>query len=159
MKRLIKFLEKIIEWLIIVLIGLCIIVGTMQVIFRFILHAPLAWSEEFIRYCFVWIVFVGSSLAVRNNSHASISFFVELIPKTIRNIFSLLSNVLCIAFSFVILVEGIKIMIMQMKTQQLTAALEIPIAFVFLAIPVGAIGMMLYYTKNILQIFIKHKLE
>ena len=42
-----------------------VLVTLAQVIFRYVLAAPLPWSEELARYCFVWIVFLGGAVDFR----------------------------------------------------------------------------------------------
>lgn len=155
MKDLQRLFDQTQEYIVIVLIAICIIVGTLQVLFRFLLHAPLAWSEEFIRYAFVWITFLGASLAVRENAHASITLIVKVMPKVVQVTLNILSNLLCIAFSIIIIKEGIDVITMQLQTNQLSAALEIPVAYIFLSIPVGAAAMTVYYFKNIVNVLRK----
>lgn len=151
MKGVIRVLDKIQEYIIIFLLTLCTVAGTLQVICRFVLHAPLPWSEEFIRYSFVWIIFLGASLGVKNNAHAGITLFVNILPKALRSILSVISKILCIAFSVIVFKEGINIMAVQFQTKQLTAAMEIPIYYVFLAIPVSAVTMIIYYIISIFK--------
>jgi TRAP-type C4-dicarboxylate transport system permease small subunit len=151
MKTMRNFIDRIQEYIIIFLTGLCIIVGTLQVIGRFLIHYSIPWSEEFIRYSFVWITFLGASLAVRENVHARVSFFLEILSKPIQRALNILSNLICIVFSTVIIVEGINIIMMQLQTKQLTSAMEIPIAFIFLAIPVSAVTMIFYFLTNIIK--------
>ncbi|MEJ2134846.1 MAG: TRAP transporter small permease subunit [Desulfofustis sp.] len=35
----------------------------LQVFFRYVMNAPLYWSEEIARYAFVWLVFIGAAIA------------------------------------------------------------------------------------------------
>ena len=37
------------------------IVVTAQIVMRYALNSPLFWSEEFARYVYVWLVFIGSA--------------------------------------------------------------------------------------------------
>ena len=53
----------------------------MQVIFRYVLKAPLSWSEELARYTFMWITFLGASVALRQNSLPNITLGLSYFRK------------------------------------------------------------------------------
>ena len=46
-----------------------VVVGFAQVLFRFVFESPLSWSEELIRYVFVWSVFLTAAIAFRLDLH------------------------------------------------------------------------------------------
>jgi len=157
MQGFLKVLNRTQEIIIISLVGLTIIVGTMQVISRFVFSSPLSWSEEFIRYSFIWITFLGASLAVKNNAHASITVFVQLLPGIFHKILNALANLLCLLFSIMVVKEGIAIMMIQLQTNQLTAAMQIPIAYIFLSIPLSAGIMVIYFLIQFFAVFSSEK--
>jgi len=47
-------------------------VGLMQVVFRYFFQLPLPWSEELIRYLFVWTTFLGAGVAAAQGLHIEI---------------------------------------------------------------------------------------
>jgi TRAP-type C4-dicarboxylate transport system permease small subunit len=60
-----------------VLMGLLIIPVTLQILSRYTGLIPrYIWTEEAARFCFVWIIMIGSMIAVRDRSH----FDVDLLP-------------------------------------------------------------------------------
>lgn len=66
--------------LMILMIGLVIPV-TMQVLSRYTGFIPrYIWTEEIARFCFVWIVMIGSMIAVRDGTH----FDVDVLPQPER---------------------------------------------------------------------------
>lgn len=149
METAFKVINKIQEYVVIFLVSVCILVGTLQVASRFIFSISIPWSEELIRYSFVWIVFIGASLAVRDNQHATITVVADLLPAKAREIISIIVDLLCIAFAYFMITEGFNLVKMQIATNQLTSATELPIAIVTVIIPVGAILMVLNYIKKI----------
>lgn len=44
----------------------------VQVFFRYVLDAPIAWAEEFAVLVFAWVIFLGSARVQRTDSHISI---------------------------------------------------------------------------------------
>lgn len=63
------------------LMGLMIIPVFLQVLSRYTGILPrYIWTEEVARFCFVWIIMIGSMIAVRDGTH----FDVDLLPKPKR---------------------------------------------------------------------------
>ena len=59
------------------LMGLMIIPVSLQVLSRYTGFIPrYIWTEEVARFCFVWIIMIGSMIAVRDRTH----FEVDLLP-------------------------------------------------------------------------------
>ena len=93
-----KFVETIEEWLLYLIFIETILVGTAQVLARFVFHASLPWSEELLRMSFEWVTFFGASVGISRNTHVAVVFFVDLLPKALRNVTQVLGRLICIAF-------------------------------------------------------------
>jgi TRAP-type C4-dicarboxylate transport system permease small subunit len=52
-----------------------------QVIFRYVLHQPLPWSEELARFLFVASTFLGAAIATATRGHIEINFTEMTINK------------------------------------------------------------------------------
>jgi len=46
--------------------------GVIQVFFRYVVQSSLGWSEELSRYLFVWLIFIGSAVALPKGFHIAI---------------------------------------------------------------------------------------
>ena len=58
--------------------GLLIIPVAMQVLSRYTGIIPrYIWTEEVARFCFMWIIMIGATIAVRDDTH----FDVDILPK------------------------------------------------------------------------------
>ncbi len=55
----------------------------MQLIGR-IISKPFSWTLEFACYNFVWLVFFGAVVIMRDGKHIQISYFVDRMPKNVR---------------------------------------------------------------------------
>ena len=74
-----------------VAVALTILATFAQVVFRYGLGASLSWSEEFARYVFVWIIFIGTSVATRRGQHIMVEVIVALFPPKLREAVGLVS--------------------------------------------------------------------
>jgi TRAP-type C4-dicarboxylate transport system permease small subunit len=60
-----------------VLMGLLVIPVTLQILSRYTGLIPRwIWTEEAARFCFIWIIIVGATIAVRDGTH----FEVDVLP-------------------------------------------------------------------------------
>ena len=81
-----------------VMIG-CLMV---QVGIRMISGSALAWTEELSRYCFIWTVYLGMSLATKRLSQVRITAQFLKAPPRVRLAFRMAGDLLCLAFNAVI---------------------------------------------------------
>ncbi len=54
------------------------------VYFRYALNRSLSWSDEVVRYLFVWFTLLGAAVAVREREHIRVDYFVEKLPPSLR---------------------------------------------------------------------------
>ena len=52
-----------------------------QVIFRYVLKAPLSWSEEFATYIFSIETFLGAAMVLRSDKHVRVTALLNTITK------------------------------------------------------------------------------
>lgn len=121
---------------------LMVVVGFAQVVFRFVLAQPLSWSEELVRYVFVWSVFLTAALAFNSGLHIRIDFLTERYPPRVRRAATLLSWVCTIAAVGILLVLGVELAGSPSVRLQKSPAMEIPMTVPYAAIPVGSAMMM-----------------
>lgn len=60
-----EIIDKIVQWVCIVLTFMMFISVTFQVFGRYVTRSTIAWTEETSRYCMIWLAFLGSSTLVR----------------------------------------------------------------------------------------------
>lgn len=74
---LINALYRTLQVLLTALMGLLIIPVVLQIVSRFTDVIPrYIWTEEAARFCFIWIIMLGSMIAVRDDTH----FDLEVLP-------------------------------------------------------------------------------
>ncbi len=77
MKSLLERYTRFLKTLITVLMGLMIIPVALQIFSRYTGIIPrYIWTEEAARFCFVWIIMIGATIAVHESTH----FDVDLLP-------------------------------------------------------------------------------
>ena len=77
MKTLIDGFYRLLQGLLILLMALLIVPVTLQIVSRFTDLVPrYVWTEEIARFAFIWVIMIGSMIAVRDGSH----FDLEILP-------------------------------------------------------------------------------
>jgi TRAP-type C4-dicarboxylate transport system permease small subunit len=124
---------EVVTW---ILVALTIIVTMTQVVFRYGLESSLSWSEELARYMFVWIIFIGASIATRRQQHIFVEALIAQFPDRLRAIADLLG--ILASVTFFIVLGYVSWLLMLNAWQQYSTALDVRIAYVYAAAPIGA---------------------
>lgn len=119
------------------------IIMFIQVLFRYVIHAPLAWSEESMRYLFVVTSFFGAACATYEHKHVVIDFLALVVEKLFKGekqrelIFSgagCLVNVVCCGFFVYIGTVMFRYSMTLQAKNHLSAAMMMPLWWVGYAI-------------------------
>ncbi len=144
-----RLLSRAVEALVILIAGVIVAIVTAEVTLRYLFSHSLIFTEELSRYLMVWIVFLGSALAIRDGSHIRIQILVNRLGPRMQRIVKLAAYALIIAFLIFITVEGLKILPRQL--QQMCITIDISLFYFYLAIPVGSVLMIVFMLPVIRQ--------
>ncbi len=135
--RILRLVDENLErWLLTaVFTMMCVLVG-MQVIFRYLLNLPLAWTEELSRYIFIWMIYLGAALAIKRRRHLKVDAVLLLFGPRGRFAMRLISNVLTAVFCAVVTVLGSDVLYLMAKVRvQYSPVLSLPMAWVYGVLP------------------------
>lgn len=122
--------ETLIDWLSVILLTGIFILGLCQVFWRWVLKDPIIWSEELIQLTYVWICYLGWTIAERKDSHIRITAILNMLPKGVQKWMQAFCHVLCIVFSVLMVVYGIKLVGVGMKRTAVSIALNYGLVYV-----------------------------
>ena len=109
-----------------------------NVIMRFCFKSGIVWSNEYANYAIIWIVCGGCGACVRSDAHMRITAIPDMIKnEKVKQVLAL------IAFSVVILTSGSRLVGSMMANNQKSAAMQIPLWWIYLSFPVGG-GVMTF---------------
>ena len=153
MKNMVRvILERLNNWiqaLSAVLLGIMTLLVIMQIFFRYILGNPLGETQELSIYAMVWVIMLGSTIAVRNKTHIAVSYFVELLPGSIARTVRGICYLLTIAFFAILSYQGWALMIRAML--QRSPSTGLPVGYVVAAIPVCAVISIFYVAEQMIS--------
>ncbi|MGD8227300.1 MAG: TRAP transporter small permease [Desulfobacteraceae bacterium] len=149
MSRISDFLNHACELALIILLGAMALVVFLQVLFRYVLHLPLFWTEEFARYCLVWASLLGAAIALKRGEHIAVTFLLDTFPKRAARVLSMVAQASVILILAVMVWGGIKLVLV--TSAQISPALRISMAVPYLALPVGAVIMLIHTLSSMVQ--------
>ena len=150
----VKFVtEKIIDWLSVILLSGIFILGIAQVIWRWILNNPIVWSEELIQLTYVWICYLGWTIASRKDSHIRITAVLNMLPKKVQKWVQIFNHILCIVFSVLMVYYGIQLIGAGMKRTAVSLALNYGI--VYTMGPICNFVIICYEIAALVECFVK----
>ena len=113
----------------------CVVIAA--VVFRYGLNSSLVWGEELARYLAVWLVFLGLGCAHRRSEHVAVTSVLGRIPGIGTALAGRIGELVSLIFCLAIMGFGAQATAANFARHQVSPALHIEIAWIYLAIPVG----------------------
>ncbi|WDF34042.1 TRAP transporter small permease [Arthrobacter agilis] len=140
------------------LAGICALLFTAlvvlvcwQVFTRFVLNAPSAFSEELATYCFVWLVLFGAALVFGENGHMAMDFVKNRFPQRLQMAADILIQLCVLTFAALVMVRG-GMSSASLAWTQATGSIQIPLGYLYLALPISGVLIIFYSLFSIVQI-------
>ena len=133
-------LDKVCSVAIVIMLGLMVVITTLQIICRTWFTA-LTWSDEVTRYLLIWSTFLGATCVYRHGGNIAITFVQEALPEKVGRALKVLVHVICMALFAVLLYYGCRYVTKLNKT---ATALPIKMKYVFLCVPIS-MGICMYH--------------
>ena len=150
MKKIKKYLDRVIEKLLITIFGLMVINVIWQVITRYFSENPSSFTDELSRYLMIWLGILGAAYVTGKNEHVSIDFFIKKISVQNRKILTLFTTLSIICFAIIALViGGGRLVYITLILQQYSPSLKIPLALVYSILPISGILIIFYKITEI----------
>lgn len=136
-------LVKAIEAVVVLCTGVMVLCVSVNVVARYFLKIGITWIEEISTLMFMWMMFLGAFIALRNKAHIALVFLIKRLPPTMaafnRYVILVLSGIFLLAMAGggVILVNNV------LSFGQKTAIMRISSGWINASIPVAALLMLL----------------
>jgi TRAP-type transport system small permease protein len=149
MNQLSLLTNRLAEILLVLFLSALTVVVFLQVLFRYLFHLPLFWTEETARYCLIWASMLGAGYALRHGQHIAVTFIIDRLPEWLYRATTRLGQIFVLAIIAVILWGGIELV--SITRHQISPALRIPMSFPYLAMPAGALIMLIHQIALMLR--------
>lgn len=142
MKRVIQIVDNVVLVLLVMFSAVMVASTFSQVIFRYFLDHPLSWTGELSRFCFIWIVYLGTAIAAKSGSHIGVDYLYKRLSAAVKLPIYILTHILILGFVAIVFIESVPVIGIDMS--QHSPAIGIPMGLVYLAIPTGFLLIFFY---------------
>ena len=146
-----KGMNLVVSTICIVLFAVMVIVGTYQIITRFVFNSPSTVSEELLTYTFAWMAIFSSAYVFGKRDHMRMTFIADKLPKEQRKILEIIIELLIIAFAVIVLIYG-GFTIMGLTMTQKTASLGVMMGVIYAVVPISGILIAIYGVLNVIDL-------
>lgn len=143
-----KKLNWFLEWLVVVLISVMLVSVIWGVCSRYILADQSSWTDELARFMLIWVSLFGAVYISGKNTHITI----DLLPKSMSEKTKLqldlvVQAIIMLFVASIFVIGGGRYVFVSFKLEQTSAALGLPMGFVYLVLPISGV-MILYFKIN-----------
>lgn len=123
-----------------------------QVLSRYLFVVPAAWTEELARFLLVWIGMLGAAYAYRQGSHLGIDLLANKLTDPGKQTLHLVVHIVCVLFAAsVLVIGGSALVAMTWELRQYSAAMGLPIAYVYSVIPASGLLICLFGVESVIR--------
>lgn len=142
------YIEKIEKVFLTIGVSVMTVVMIYGVILRYVFTTGNAWSDELVRFVFIYVVMIGAAMAVRRNSHLQIDAITSHLGKKTQIYFSIGATVAGIVFLAILFDYSLNLCRM---ANNISPGLEIKMSIPYAAMPIGEVLMILTSVEVILK--------
>ncbi len=108
----------------------------IQVVLRYVFTVSVEGLDEVPRYLFVWLVMIGAAAAMHRGEHTALHYFRDLLSPRGRAVCRIVTEGVGILL-FLSLIKSSFVLVPTVQLQE-SAGLQLPLGYVYAAVPIGA---------------------
>lgn len=146
-------LNKVLEIILVVLMSVLVIDVLWQVFSRYLLSSPSSFTDELAGFLLIWVGVLGAAYVDGRKEHLAIDILVQRSsPARQRKLLFIIHSMIFLFAFFVMVVGGIILMYTRFVLQVKSAALQLPLGYVYIILPVSGLLIMYYEILSILEL-------
>ncbi|MEQ8580844.1 MAG: TRAP transporter small permease [Marinoscillum sp.] len=139
-------IDKILEKILVLLMAIMVLNVLWQVASRFLLNSPSGFTDELAGFLLIWVGLIGSGYATGQGLHMAI----DILPKSLEGarflwVMRFIHFSVALFALLVMIIGGSNLVYVTLELEQLSSALQLPMGYVYLAVPLSGI-LMIYYS-------------
>lgn len=157
MQKFIHFVNRLSVLLISLLLALMCILVFGNVVLRYMFNSGITWSEEMARFLFVWMIFLGAILGLKDNEHLGVDMFVKKASPKFKKILYVICNLL-ILYSLILLLNG-SWKLTLLSVDSVAPATGLPYSYFYGIGIIASIGMGIVIFRNLYKVIVKKETD
>ncbi|QIL83770.1 TRAP transporter small permease [Diaphorobacter sp. HDW4A] len=131
------------RWVLILLLAAMSVIIFTNVVMRYTTHESIEWAEEVSRHMMIWLTFLGAGPVLRYGGHIAVENLQDALPRGAAIALRVVVAALLFAFFGFMIWYGW--LYMQRTMFQLTAVTQIPFAYIYSAMPIGGVLLVVHF--------------
>ena len=151
-----KKIDKILEYVLIALMSILVVDVLWQVLSRYILSSPSSFTDELAGFLLIWVGVLGAAYVTGKKEHLAIDLLIQKSkPDTQKKLLLLVNGLVALFALFVMIVGGSWLMITRFQLDVSSAALHLPLGYVYSILPIS--GALIFYYSIVFMVFDEKK--
>lgn len=151
-------IDKILEKFLIIIMAILVIDVLWQVISRYILSSPSSFTDELAGFLLIWVGLFGAAYVAGKKEHLAIDLMLQRSGPARRKFLEIFITIAIVVFSLTVLVVGgTWLVYTRFALEVKSAALEIPLGYVYIVLPISGILIIFFTIDNLFHFLKAHK--
>lgn len=148
--------DKVLEWVLVFLMAVLVVDVLWQVASRYILASPSSFTDELAGFLLIWVGLLGAAYVTGKGDHLAIDLLIQKSSEKRKRVLLLFINILIALFVILVfIIGGVWLVYTRFYLNVISAALEIPLGYVYLVMPLSGIIILYYSVDNLKNIFLQ----
>jgi TRAP-type C4-dicarboxylate transport system permease small subunit len=148
-----KRLNRVLEAILVILMSLLVLDVLWQVISRYLLSSPSSFTDELAGFLLIWVGVLGAAYVAGRGEHLSIDILIQKSSPARQHLLLTAIHSLIFLFALSVMVAGgVVLMYTRFVLQVKSAALELPLGYVYSVLPLSGLIIMYYEVLHILHL-------
>ena len=137
----------------VILMSVLVVDVLWQVASRYILSSPSSFTDELAGFLLIWVGVLGAAYVAGRKEHLAIDILIQRSsPARQRMLLFIIYSLIFLFALSVMVTGGVVLMYTRFVLQVKSAALELPLGYVYSVLPVSGLIIMYYEVVHILQL-------
>jgi len=146
-------LNKVLEVFLVVLMSVLVVDVLWQVFSRYLLSSPSSFTDELAGFLLIWVGVLGAAYVDGRKEHLAIDILVQRSPpERQKKLLYIIHSLIFLFALFVMVVGGIILMYTRFVLQVKSAALQLPLGYVYVILPISGLLIMFYEALHIIHL-------
>ncbi len=147
-----KKIDTILGRTLILIMAVMVLNVLWQVFTRYVIGTPSSFTDELARYLMIWLGILGAAYVAGKNAHVAIDVLPQKFDRAIQQKLSIAVKIAIIFFALsAMVIGGSRLVYITYVLEQLSPALQIPLAYVYSVIPISGLLIVFYKVSDILN--------
>lgn len=122
---------------------------------RYVMGEQAKWTEELARFLLIWVSLLGGAVAFGTKGHLGVDYFVGKFDPEVRKLMAIIVHLIVLFFAGAIFVYGgWRVVSDTLALGQTTSALPLKMGYIYLALPIAGLFMVIYTIENLIETWI-----